>query len=92
MNEVSEYYIAEEIATVYEGMMIATDSVDWDMFHLVNTAQMALLLVYFSKQVDLRKFKKHKRGKKKPKNKPKWDKKVPHVSTFKVISEFNKSP
>ncbi len=63
-NEVSEYYIAEDIATVYEGMMIAIDPIDWDMFHSVNTAQMALLLVYFGKQVDLKKFKKHKRGKK----------------------------
>jgi hypothetical protein len=91
-DEVSEYYIAEEIATVYEGMMIAVDSNDWDMFRYANKEQMALLLIYLAKQVNLEKFKKHKRGIKKPKNKEKYDKNHPHISTFKVILAANKSP
>jgi hypothetical protein len=91
-DEVSEYYIAEEIATVYEGMMIAVDSNDWDMFRYANKEQMALLLVFLAKQVNLDKFKKHKRGIKKPKNKKKYDKNHPHISTFKVILAANKSP
>jgi len=91
-DEVSEYYIADDISTVYEGMMIAVDDEDWDVFRHADLSGMAFLLVDLAEQVDLKKFKKHKRSIKKPKDKPKWDKNKPHVSTFKIISKLNKSP
>jgi hypothetical protein len=42
-------------------------------------------LIYLAKQVNLKKFKKSKRGVKKPKPEIKWDKNNPHVSTFKLL-------
>jgi IS4 transposase len=84
-EEVSEYYIADDIKAVYDGMVIAVDYDDWAIFRVVNRAEMALLLIYLAKQVDLKRFKKHKRGVKKPKPEIKWDKNNPHVSTFKLL-------
>jgi hypothetical protein len=82
---VSEYYIAQDIAAVYEGMVIAVDDEDWELFRQINRAQMAILLIYLAKQVNLKKFKKSKRGVKKTKPEIKWDKNNPHVSTFKML-------
>ena len=84
-DEVSEYYIASEIGAVYEGMVIAVDYDDWEFFRQVNRAQMAVILIYLAEQVNLKKFKKNKRGEKKPKPKIKHDKNEPHVSTFKML-------
>ena len=87
-DEVSEYYIAQDISAVYEGMVIAVDYEDWEdweLFRRINRAQMAILLIYLAKQVNLKKFKKSKRGVKKTKPEIKWDKNNPHVSTFKML-------
>lgn len=84
-DEVSEYYISSEISAIYEGMIIAVDYNDWEFFRKVNRAQMAVILIYLAEQVNLKKFKKNKRGEKKPKPKKKCDKKEPHVSTLKMI-------
>jgi hypothetical protein len=91
-DEVSEYYIADDIKAVYDGMVIAVDYDDWAIFRVVNRAEMALLLIYLAKQVDLKKFKKHKRGVKKTKPKVEFDKNHPHVSTFKLLLNPVKSP
>jgi len=91
-DEVSEYYIADDISSVYEGMMIAVDDEDWNVFRETDSSSMAFLLVHLAEHVDLKKFKKHKRSIKKPKAKQKWDKNNPHVSTFKIISESKESP
>ncbi len=84
-DEVSEYYIADDIKAVYSGMVIAVNYDDWAIFRLVNRTEMVVLLIYLAKQVDLKKFKKHKRGVKKPKAEIKCDKNNPHVSTFKLL-------
>ncbi|MBK8534650.1 MAG: transposase [Candidatus Competibacteraceae bacterium] len=84
-EEVSEYYIAEDISTVYEGMIIAVDDDEWNRFRHLSDAAMIVLLIYLAKQVNLKKFKKNKRGVKKEKPPIKFDKKTPHVSTFKLL-------
>jgi hypothetical protein len=84
-DEVSEYYIAKEIASVYDGMEIAVDYEDWRLFRHINRAQMVVLLIYLAKQVNLKRFKKTKRGVKKPKTILKADKNKPHVSTFRLL-------
>jgi hypothetical protein len=53
---VSEYYIAEDISSIYEGMTIAVDYEDWELFRKINRAQMPVLLIYLAKQVDLKKL------------------------------------
>ncbi len=84
-NDLSEYYIASEIKAVYEGIIIAINYDDWWFSRRENRAQIAVILIHFAEQVNLKKFKKNKRGEKKPKPKIKFDKNEPHVSTLKMI-------
>lgn len=85
-EEVSEYYIASDIRTIYSGMMIAVMYEDWAVFREASIPQIAVLLVDLAKSCNLAKFKKNKRGVKKPKVDVKLDKSTPHVSTLKQLS------
>jgi DDE family transposase len=44
-EEVSLYYIANEIPTTYHGMMIAIPEPEWDVFYAMSTADLATILV-----------------------------------------------
>lgn len=85
-EEVSEYYIASDIRAIYSGMMIAVMYEDWAVFREASIPQIAVLLVDLAKSCNLAKFKKNKRGVKKPKVDVKLDKSTPHVSTLKQLS------
>ena len=85
-EEVSEYYIAEEISTTYTGMIIAVPDEQWAVFSFGPVSEVGALLMALASWIDLSKFKKHKRGQKKsplPKNKYKGK---PHVSTAKLLA------
>lgn len=84
---VSDYYIAHEISATYNGMMIAVPDTDWLIFAQADTPLFTQMLLYLAQQIDLRQFKKHKRGpKKKSKPKTKYLGK-PHVSTAKLLAQ-----
>ena len=83
---VSEYYIASDIRAIYSGMMIAVMYEDWAVFREASIPQIALLLVDLARSCNTFKFKKNKRGVKKPKVDVKLDKSTPHVSTLKRLS------
>jgi IS4 transposase len=85
-NEISGYYLAEEIGATYRGMMIAIPPPEWQCFQDLSRAQLAELLVELARHVRLSAFRKHRRGPKKPRAKPKYDPKRPHVSTAKLIA------
>ena len=84
--EVSEYYIAGEIARTYTGMVLIIPEADWTMFAQARHAELGAILLDLAAKMDLSKFKKHKRGPKKlptPRNKFKGH---PHVSTVKLLA------
>ena len=85
-NEISGYYLAEEIGATYRGMMIAIPPPEWQCFQDLSRAQLAELLVELAQHIRLSAFRKHRRGPKKPRTKPKYDPKRPHVSTAKLIA------
>ena len=85
-NEISGYYLAEEIGATYRGMMIAIPPPEWQCFQDLSRPQLAELLVELARHVRLSAFRKHRRGPKKPRAKPKYDPKRPHVSTAKLIA------
>ncbi len=89
-EKVSGYYIADEIQMVARGMMIAIDEQEWDVFRTATPSQLALLLKQLARNVKLSKYRKHPRGPKKPKAKPKSDPKKPHVSTAKLLAQRKK--
>lgn len=88
-QEVSGYYLADEVAGTWRGMMIVLPSEYWaDRFGSYTPSEMARFLVAQSRHVRLEAFRKHARGpKKKP---PKMNKKKRvHVSTQRILNERN---
>ena len=57
-EEVSLYYIANEIITTYHGMMIAIPEPEWDVFYSMSTAGLAAILVELAQGVRLPAFRK----------------------------------
>ena len=89
-NQVSGYYLADEISGTYRGMMIAIDDVHWRIFQQMSPAKLTKLLIELAANVRLAAFRKHPRGPKKPQPKRKSRKNTPHVSTAKLLAQRTK--
>jgi len=89
-QQVSGYYVANELSSIYPGMMIAIPAKRWHIFRKMSTREFADTLLSLASKVKLRRFKKHPRGPKKPQPKRTFDKKHPHVSTFRLIADRDK--
>lgn len=87
--ELSGYYMADEIAGTYRGMMIAIPEEEWQVFRGLSIEEWSVLLRELAGQVKLAKFQKHPRGPKKPQPKRTSDRRKPHVSTAKLLAERN---
>jgi IS4 transposase len=86
-EEVSGYYLADEVAGTWRGMMIILPGEYWtERFGSYTPTEMARFLVAQARHVRLAAFRKHPRGpKKKP---PKVNKKHRvHVSTQRILNE-----
>jgi hypothetical protein len=88
--ELSSYYVAEEIAGTYRGMMIAIPEAEWLVFRTLNVVAWSVLLRELAERVPLEKYRKHPRGPKKPQPKRKSERRKPHVSTAKLLAERKK--
>ena len=84
-NDVSGYYLAGHFARIYEGMMIAIPEEEWTFFQTMALGAFTRTLQQLAGNIDLEKFKKHKRGPKKKIPKRTYDKKKPHVSTYRLL-------
>jgi IS4 transposase len=82
---VSEYYIAQEIDTTTDGMLIAIPAEEWTLFTQVSLAELGSILLYIASYVDLKKYAKSPRGPKKPRPERTQFKGHPHVSTAKLL-------
>ena len=89
-NEVSGYYLADEISATYRGMMIAIADEHWIIFQRMAPSKLTSVLKQLSANVKLSAFRKHPRGPKKPHPKRKSCKKSPHVSIAKILAERKK--
>ena len=89
-EQVSGYYLADEISGTYRGMMIALDAEQWIIFRQLPQSELIKFLKKLAKKVKLSAFRKHPRGPKKPVAKRKKDPKTPHVSTAKLIASRTK--
>jgi hypothetical protein len=84
--EVSNYYIAAELETTSRGMLIAIPPAHWRVFAEMTSAQFVAAMLMLAGKVDLRQFKKHPRGPKKPQPKRAYDPAHPHVSTARLLN------
>jgi hypothetical protein len=86
-NEVSDYYIAEEISTTSGGMSVIVKEESWSVFVNGGIPEVCEILLYLAGNMNLRKFKKNKRGPKKPPMPKDKFKGKPHVSTAKLLAD-----
>jgi IS4 transposase len=84
-EEVSGYYVADEIKRVHDGMMIAIPEDEWVVFHDWTPRELGAVLVELASAVRLPKYQKHIRGPKKPKPEKQSGAKIKHVATAKVL-------
>ncbi|MGH7751425.1 MAG: IS4/IS5 family transposase, partial [Gemmatimonadales bacterium] len=84
-QEVSMYYLGEEVAGVYRGLEIAAPEEVWEELSALAPGAFAQWLKGIAKQADLERYRKQPRGPKKKTKKPKPDKHKPHVSTAKLL-------
>jgi hypothetical protein len=91
-HEVSLYYIANELAATYQGMMIAIPALEWGIFCTMSTAEMVATLLALAEKVHLKAFRKSARGPKKPRPKHEGNPKRSHVSTAKLLMSRKDNP
>jgi len=84
---ISNYYLADEIRRVYDGMMIAIPPAQWQPFAQLDLDTTCQLLQQLAAQIELSKFRSHPRGEKKKVPKPKCQKNKPHVSTARLLAQ-----
>ena len=88
LTELSGYYLAGEISSIYQGMMIAIEPRQWTgVFADLSTPEMATLLKQLARKVDVRRFRKKTRGPKKPPPKRRGGYREKHVSTARLLAE-----
>ena len=81
----SLYYLANEVATTYHGMMIAIPEMEWDVLYRMSAPEMATTLLDLAQRVNLRALRKSPLGPKKPPPKLDGNAKQGHVSTAKLL-------
>jgi IS4 transposase len=89
-EEVSGYYVADEIQMTHRGMMIAIPEDEWAVFQDLTAVELADVLVRLARSVSLPKLRKHPRGPKKPKPKKQSGAKIKHVATAKILEARHK--
>jgi len=61
-DEVSGYYVAEEIQMTHRGMIVAIPEDEWVVFRDLPPVELAEVLVSLARSVSLPKLRKHPRG------------------------------
>ena len=90
-EELSYYYLGEELEATYQGMMIALAPENWSDLGTMSLSQFSSLLQDWGQSVNLKAFSSTKRKPKKKKLKPPYDPSHPHVSTARLLAEKKKS-
>lgn len=79
--EVSNYYVANEVRNMSDGLDLMSEPEEWVPFQKATPKKLAALLLRCAENLDLRKYKKHVRGPKKPVTPRTKNKGKAHVST-----------
>jgi Transposase DDE domain len=85
-DELSGYYLALEIEQTYDGMMVALPPPRWAVFRGMEPEQFAAALKEIAAHVELLRYRKSKRGPKKPPPKRGRYQNGSHVSTHKLLT------
>jgi IS4 transposase len=85
-ENVSTYYLTQEIKGVYQGLMIAIPACEWEKFRDLTVAQLAVQLKELASKARLAVYQRHPRGPKKTRPERIHYKDKPHVSTARLIA------
>jgi hypothetical protein len=85
-EQLSDYYVVEDVQATWRGLEIAILPTDWQTFGTMSLPDFAQCLQTWAAQVNLKRFRKSKRGPKKPTTKKKFDPKHPHVATARLLN------
>jgi IS4 transposase len=83
---ISDHQLAAEVAAVHAGMDIAVPEQVWVNFQTMSVNKLSQSLKQMASRVDLDRFRKHKRGPKKPGPKRKSGAGSTHVSTARLLN------
>jgi hypothetical protein len=86
-EQISTYYLAEEIAGTYRGLRIATPEEEWEALRELTSEEFANFLWEWAGMITLALYRKSKRGPKKPPPPRQNDPKKPHVSTARILAQ-----
>ena len=90
-EELSSYHLAVEMATIAEGLAIAVSAEIWQRFAGMTTREFAAWMHGIAKGMDFKRYRKNKRGPKKPKE-VKRTRRGAHRSTVRELTEYAESP
>ena len=88
---VSSYYLGNEMAQMAESLDSLVDDQEWAPFRHLSSAQFALWLIDTARRLNLRRYRKHPRGPKKPSAKQVHDISKTHLSTARLLAERKKA-
>ena len=86
-QDLSLYYVANDIAPTSHGMMMASPEDEWRVFSRMRPTEMVTTLRALAQKVCLTAYRKSPRGPKKPRSQPEGTTKTSHVSTAKLLRE-----
>jgi IS4 transposase len=81
----SNYYVVEEVQSNFRGMKVAILAEEWEPFAQMSVIEFAKYLKEWARKVELKRFLSSPRGAKKPVKKKQFDKKSPHIATFRLL-------
>src|SRR5256714_15427125 len=87
VRRMGSYYVANDIAQTYHGMMIAIPEDEWRVFSRMRPAEMVATLKELAQKVRLKAYRKSARGPKKPRPKREGITKASHVSIAKLLMD-----
>lgn len=90
-EELSEFYVADELAGTYRGMMIALPESEWKYLAELSDREFVAWLVSVAKRVRLDRYAKRPRGPKKPRPRRTRFSKAKHIATARLMADAKKT-
>jgi hypothetical protein len=87
VENLSNYYVVEDVQATWRGLEIAILPEEWQMFAAMTNTAFAQSLRQWVERVNLKRFRKSKRGPKKATTKKPFDPKHPHVATARLLND-----
>jgi hypothetical protein len=85
-ENLSDYYVVEDVQATWRGLEIAILPEAWQTFQTMTNTAFAQSLRQWAERVNLKRFRKSKRGPKKATAKKPFDPKHPHVATARLLN------